>query len=428
MRRLIVLTALVATVLTSCTETKEPVARLGQLEAVLAVEPAVEDWMHQDLEFWKRKVQASPEQFPYKAKLASSLGRSFDRTRNFEQLFSAGLLWDEVNAMTQFSEAGYLRSAAKNAISRHEFQTAYELLKKAEVLGEGLNATQLMLFDVTMELALFDEAESNLKAAENFSDVNYLIRLSKWHDHNGELVQSINRLEQVLEWSIERKNKELEFWAISNLGDYYGHAGEIKKSYEAYLKALELDAGSSYVKKGIAYIAFAHDDKPLEALQIIDAIPMADRDPDLLLLKADILDYLENPGAKSAAIEKFMDLVDQNGLQTLYRLPLAMIYAEQFNDFDTALNLVKEEVESRATPETYDALAWIYYLSGDIDSALKITKDEVWNKSFEPVLLMHSALILNSAGELNEKEEVKTELMEATFELGPLAMKQVNAL
>lgn len=428
MRRLIVLTAVLATVLISCKDVEEPVASLGQLKEILPVQPSLEDWMKQDLEFWEQKVLNSPEQFPFKAKLASSYGRSFGHTRNYEQLFKAGALWDEVNAMTGFSKAAYLRAAAKNAITRHEFQPAYELLKKAETLKEGLTATQLMLFDVTMELASFNEAETYLKATEDYSDVDYLIRLAKWHDHSGELPQAIARLEQVYQWAKDRKNADLEFWAISNLGDYYGHAGKIKRSYEAYLKALVLNPSSSYVKKGIAYIAFAHDNQPLEALQIIEAIPMADEDPDLLLLKADILDYLESPSAKANVLDRFVDLVNMRGLQTLYRLPLAMIYAEEFQDFDTALTLAKQEVTARATPETYDALAWIYYLAGDLQSALKITKEEVWNRSFEPVLLMHSAIILNGADQLSEKEEVKTELLEAAFELGPLAMEQVSAL
>ena len=48
-------------------------------------------------------------------------------------------------------------------------------------------------------------------------------------------------------------------WTFSNLGDLNGHAGNIKTSYDYYLKTLAVDPNNSYALKGIAWIAFSHE-------------------------------------------------------------------------------------------------------------------------------------------------------------------------
>ncbi|WP_435579435.1 tetratricopeptide repeat protein [Gilvibacter sp.] len=409
------------------TAEQAPIAKLQDIDDSLQVAPKNPDWLQKDIAFWQSKLDQVPGEFSYKAKLAGAYGLSFSKSRVFADLFKAGTLWAEVNEQTHFKEAGFLRAAARNAISRHEFEQAASLLLQAEKLGEGLRATQLMRFDVAMELAQYDVAENLLKQTEDFSDVDFLIRYSKWNDYKGNLDEAIFRLEQVLAWAKERNNTSLEFWAVSNLGDYYGHAGTIEKAYAAYLKALALDPSSTYAKKGIAYIAFANDKDPQKALSIIDGIANADQNPDLLLLKADIFEYTGALQQRTEVLNQFKEVVQEQGLETLYRMPLTQIAIDE-RDFDLALQLARMEVSHRATPQTYDLLAWTYFSAGDIESALKITEAQVLGQSEEPVLLLHSAEILKAAGKLSAVNELKEELEEASFELGPIATKQVMAL
>lgn len=406
----------------------DPIADLQDIDTSLTNAPRTSAWLQEDIAFWQSKLDKSPGEFSYKAKLAGAYGLSFSETGAFDELFKAASLWDQVNQQTHYKEASFLRAAAKNAISLHEFKKAESLLLKAEKLGEGLTATQLMQFDVAMELAKYDQAEKLLEDLADPSNVDYLIRLSKWNDYKGELSEAIYLLEQVHDWAQQRKNEKLEFWAITNLGDYYGHAGTIKKAYQAYLEALRIDPSSVYAKKGIAYIAFAHDNQPKKALQIIQSIKGYETNPDLLLLSADIYDHMGDSKKRLQQHNTFIEQVASQGLEVLYRMPLASILAEEFQQYDTALDLARAEVAHRATPETYDLLAWIYYLNGDLDKAVALTENKVWGKSKEPVLLLHSAQILKAAGKLSSAAKIKEELLEASFELGPKSKREVMSL
>ena len=60
---------------------------------------------------------------------------------------------------TNFNNAGYLRSLAKNYISQHRFKEALEVLTKAEYNGEKLQQTQYILIDVHLELGNLEKGE-----------------------------------------------------------------------------------------------------------------------------------------------------------------------------------------------------------------------------------------------------------------------------
>lgn len=428
MRQILILGSVAFCALLSCKDSEGPLVDTQDFQLALLEQKQPELWVQDDIAFWQKKIAADPLQFPHRAKLASAYGRWFDQTQDFSALFKAGQLWETVNEQTKFKTPGFLRIAARNAISRHEFKEAYNLLKKAEERGSGLKATRLMLFDAAMELARYGEAKNYLDLSQDFSNVDYLIRLSKWEDYSGNLDQAIFRIEQVLQWAIDRENTQLELWARTNLGDYYGHAGEIRKAYLSFINALKIDPASSYAKKGIAYISYAHDDQPLKALQIIQSIKDANQNPDLLLLQADIYNYTGSKSEAKKAQLTFKELVESGNYGHLYQLPLAQILAEEFKAFDRAIALVEDELTRRATPEVYDALAWIYYQQRALQKALSVVESKVWNKSFEPILLLHSATIMKAAGKLQDASNIRQELLEATFELGPTSLETVSAL
>ena len=114
-----------------------------------------------------------------------------------DHLIQAEKYLKKANKATNFSNAGYLKSLASNCISQHKFKNALELLTKAERIGEHLEGTQKMLFDVYLELGNYELAKVYLSKFVNFSDFDYLIRLSKWSDHEGDLDAAIKYMEKA---------------------------------------------------------------------------------------------------------------------------------------------------------------------------------------------------------------------------------------
>lgn len=413
--------------LSSCNKNTAVVSS-EEYNGILDQHPEVPNWLQSDLAFWETKSKEQPAQFPYKAKLAAAYGATFAVNKDITALNQANKLWEEVNNTTNNSTAGYLRAAAKQAITAHEFKKAYSLLTQAENLGENLVATQKMLFDVNMELGHYQKAATYLERIEDFGDVDYLIRKSKWEDYQGNLDQAITYLEQVLSYAKKNKRSGLIQWSYTNLGDYYGHAGRIQDAYQSYLAALKIQPSNKYAKKGIAYIAFAHDKNPQEAIRIINAISAKNRSPDDLLFLIELFEYQEEDLAKNVALAEFKSMINSGKYGELYNIPLALLLAQEDNNYKAAIELMEYEVSRRATPETYDALAYVYLLSGNAKKALEIAKNHVIGKSEEPVLLLHTASILKANNQVDMLPAIKAELKIAKFELGPNTMKEVNAL
>jgi tetratricopeptide (TPR) repeat protein len=381
-----------------------------------------------DAKFWKQKIEKTPNQYPYYAKLAAANNAIFKATGAIESLKQAEGNLVLANKKTGYNSAGYLRSLARNYISQHRFKEALELLKKAETNGENLQQTQFMLIDVNLELGNLVVTENYLSKVKNFKSFDYLIRISKYNDHIGNLDKAIQYLEASLEIAQASNNKSLIQWNYTNLADYYGHAGRIKDSYTAYLNALELNPDDSYAKKGIAWIVYSFERNPIEALRILETVTKENKSPDYHLLKADIFDFMENLKAKNIEIEKYLAKVSNTNYGVMYHKYDVLLYADVAAKKEKALKIAKQEVSERPTTQSYDLLAWSYFKNGQLKKALEITEKYVINKTFEPEALFHTASILKANGRAEDAINIKKELIESIYELGPLAEKEIRSI
>jgi len=379
-----------------------------------------------DYSFWKQKLEKTPNQYPYSAKLAAANSAIFKVTGEIEALKEAeeNLLF--ANKKTNYNNAGYLRSLSKNYISQHRFKEALALLKKAEANGENLQQTQFMLIDVNLELGNLKETGVYLSKVKNFKSFDYLIRISKYNDHIGHLDKAIEYLEASLKIAKSSKNTFLMQWNFTNLADYYGHAGRIKESYNSYLKALALNANDSYAKKGIAWIVYSYERNPEEALRILETVTAENKAPDYHLLKAEILDFMGNSVKKNIQEAKYLAKVVDKNYGVMYHKYDVLLYADDVTKQERAIEIANQEVSERPTAQSYDLLAWSLYKNGQVEKALEITQRNVINKTFEPEALLHTAFILKANGRVAEALKLKQELIESIYELGPLAESDIQ--
>jgi tetratricopeptide (TPR) repeat protein len=381
-----------------------------------------------DANFWKQKLEKTPNQYPYYAKLAAANNAMFNLTGAIKFLKEAESNLVFANEKTAYNSSGYLRSLARNYISQHRFTEALELLKKAEINGDKLQQTQFMLIDVHLELGNLEETKLYLTKVKNFKNFDYLIRISKYNDHIGNLDKAIEYLEASLEIAKTSKKEGLIQWNYTNLADYYGHAGRIKDSYTAYLNALELNPNDSYAKKGIAWIVYSYERNPKEALRILETVIKENNAPDYHLLKADIFDFMGNAKEKNIQIEKYLAKVSDINYGVMYHKYDVLLYVDDVAKKEKALKIASQEVSERPTTQSYDLLAWSYFKNGQIKKALEITENHVINKTFEPEALLHTAYILKANGRLEDARNLKEELIASVYELGPLAENKIQKI
>ncbi|MFV9550278.1 tetratricopeptide repeat protein [Algibacter sp. PT7-4] len=380
----------------------------------------------EDFKFWEKKLEKDPIQFPYLAKAAASQSQIFNKTGNIKALIKAETLLIKSNKATQYNNAGYLRALARNYVSQHRFKEALKLLKKAETNGEGLKGTQKMLFDVHLELGHFNEAKQYLEKIRRKSDFDYLIRLSKWADHKGNLEAAIKYMEQAKNIAEASNVPATKQWVYTNLADYYGHAGKIKASYNHYLKALKLDPNNAYAKKGIAWIVYSYEKNPDQALYILNEINKTYNAPDYHLLKAEIAEFKGDLDLKDKELELYFKAVKNAKYGVMYNAYNALLYAENKKQTANALKLANVEIENRPTPQSYDLLAWTHFNHGDVKEALKIIEKHVVGKTSEPDVLFRIAQIYKANGKTNQAKQLKEELLESVFELGPLMEAEIK--
>lgn len=381
-----------------------------------------------ELEFWTTKLEATPNQYPYLQKIASANTQLFSITGNINYLKEAETNLLQANEKTNYDNAGYLRSLARNYVSQHRFKEALELLLKAEKIGENLQLTEFQLIDAYLELGNTSKAEAYLSKVKNFESFEYLIRISKFSDAIGNLDSAINYLEKALQ-KIEKSNKpELLEWAHTNLGDYYGHAGRLQGAYQSYLKALEINPNNSYAKKGIAWIVFSHEKNPAESLAILAAIEQETMAPDLHLLKAEIAEYSGNFAEKEQHIKQYFTAVNNEKYGAMYAKYNVLLLAENTSTVKEAIEIAKREVKERPTAQSFDLLAWSYFKNGDVKKALSITEKKVIPHTFEPELLWHSVQILRANNRNQEANLLLADLKESGFELGPNTAKIITKL
>lgn len=215
-------------------------------------------------------------------------------------------------------------------------------------------------------------------------------------------------------------------WALSNLGDMYGHAGRIDDSYAAYLEALQNDPQDDHSLKGIAWIALSHDHKTSDAKTIINALAVRKRMPEANFMLAEIAAVEGNEREKLLQLKMFKSSVSDVRYKTMYSKYLAVLEAEEFGNPEAAILIAQAEIVNRPTPESYDLLAWSYYHQGKFEQALDIVSHKVENQTSEPESLYHIGMIYHANGNKEKAQHYLTQALESKFELGPSSYKKIK--
>lgn len=359
-------------------------------------------------------------------KIAASNTALFQTTGDINYLLEAE---DQLKQQMKFRKtASNLRILAKNYVSQHRFQEALYILLQAYENGEKRMQTTKMLFDVYLEIGAYQKAEQYLDSIKQPNDFDYLIRAGKWNDVHGNLETAISFLERALEVAKLRNDESLLIWSYSNLADFYGHHNKLETSYSYYLKTLELDPSNAYAKKGIAWIVYSHEKNSQEALRILNSTQEYHQSPDYYLFKAELAEFENKNQLKAQNLALFLSLSSNKSYGKMYDQHTTKLYLDEYDEIHTASALIKEEIENRPTPETYDLLAWSYYKSGDYKEALRIASEFVIGKSHEPEVVFHLAEIYKANGMTKETQKLKQELLESAFEIGPVALSQVQKI
>jgi Tfp pilus assembly protein PilF len=402
----------------SCvTDEKNKITNTNDYEQFLSSEPV--QFGSKYFKLWNSKIKPDSMQLTSLGISGGEYTRYFNQTGDIAYLKKAEQALKRAVDIAAIGKSDYYRALARNYISQHRFKGALYWAEKAHKLGSGLEDSKALLFDVHMELGNYEIAESFLDEIRNDANFGYLIRAAKWSDYKGNLDAAIVYMERAKLKANNGTNDALKLWAYTNLADFYGHAGRVEEAYRHYLKALAIDGNNAYAKKGIAWIVFSHEKNAQEALRIMEKVTEYNQTPDYQMLKAEIASFLNEPKKTNAYLDAYYNRVKNKAYGSMYNTYTIKFYLEETKQYDKAIALALQEVNNRATPESYDLLAYSYFKNNEIEKAFDVMKNFVEGKTYEPEALYHMAVIYKVTGAKERVEILKRELQDASFEMGP---------
>ena len=381
----------------------------------------------EEKEFWSKRLGSDSTGVGDLGPLAGAYSKLFETSGDIQYLKDAEQVYKKAITVAAIKiQDGYKRALAKNYITQHRFKDAIILLEESYAGISNKHATELLLFDCYLEVGAYSKALQFLKKIENINQFDYLIRISKWSDHQGDLSAAIRYMQKALAIANSRKNLALQIWTNSNIADYYGHQGDIKASYNHYLKTLALQPDNAYAKKGIAWILYSKEYNTAQALELIDHLLANHNLPDYYLLKAEMASYQGDSVLSEEYMQQFFTLANNPLYGDMYNTHKIMALVK--TDPYKALQLALKEVDNRTTPQSYQLLALAQLASNLKQEALATITSFVAGKTSDPMALLHSAQVYKANGMLDKVTALKTTLLPASYELGPEVFKQVTAL
>lgn len=396
------------------------------LEYDRAVQQTVEKY-DKEIEFWENKIREQPDGYIYMQKLASLLAKRFELTGEIENIIASDNLFLIANKrLSGKQKVGNYYALSSNAITQHQFKEAEHFSEMAYNVNDEKFGPMLMIFDACMELGKYEKAKGLLQTVHNPDSFDYLVRLSKYQDHTGNLDSAIVTMEQAFQLAKKRKSASLITWAGTNLGDMYGHAGRIENAYQMYLEVLEIKPTSYHALKGIAWIAYAHDKNINEAKYILQAVASVHALPDVHLLLAEMAAYEQSFDEEKYYLDIFYEKASQHKYQGMYSKYLIEIENTYHNNHERALELARLEIDKRPTPMSYDLLAWSYYHQGEYVKALEIAQTHVESKTHEPEIAYHLGAIYLANENTSKARTYFQTAHESAFELGPVTLQEIQ--
>lgn len=380
--------------------------------------------LKEEIAFWNKKIEETPKGFTFYQKRGGAYSQLFEETGEVENLHLAYASFLEAGRLIKGKgQASNLLSLSSLAIKMHDFKKAEKHALESQKYTDEKFGPLLMQFDAEMEIGNFKIAGGILDQNKRMDSFDYLVRLSKYKDYEGNLDSAIVYMEQA-EQMVANEVSERALWAKANLGDMYGHAGRVEDSYNNYLKVLAMDSSYDYALRGIAWIAYSSDRNTTEAKRILNVLKERTAMPDTYLLLAEIEEYEGNQNEAQKHLAAFKKEAARAEYVGMYNKYLIDIYIGE-EVFEEAKRLAEIEVMNRPTPATYDWLAWTYYKSGELDLAVDLYKNSIEGETYEPDVIYHMGVVYQSANE-NRGAEYLQESMDASYELGPLVELEIK--
>lgn len=382
-----------------------------------AAADSVKKGNQQEAEFWKQRIQPGQPGLTNEIKYAASLVNRYQLSGDINDLVTARRILQQSDSAYAHKETAPLLSLFRLAIMTHRFREADSLFTLA--LAAGLRPSEIppLSFDINFEMGRMQLARLDLQKMGSPGEYGYCFRNARLLHYDGEIDQAIDAMKQALQ--LGRQNPLLQSAAASNLGDLYLHANDPVSALKTYWYALSVNPADWHSIMGLAWIAFIHDRNKELASGLLSYVQTQTQAPEPLLKQISI--YLTSGDTAKAyqAAYRFAGQVAGAGYGGMYNKYLIRLYSGLLNNPARALQIARDEINNRPTPQTYAWYVHALAANGQKAEAMAVYTHNVAGKPLEALELFWMGNFLASMHDPDNANRYLRQAMKNRYELEP---------
>jgi len=415
----------ILTIFSSCNHDKKIIVESVYIDSLINnyTEPAVAT-NAADIKFWLSKIDTAHPGFTSEIKYSSMLAGRFALKGDIHDLKAADSVLRLVAKTYNYKEAAPYSGLVPRLISQHKFSEADTFLTKAKQIGIKSYDDAAYSFDVNFELGRYILAEENLNKLRDNADYGYLFRLSKLEHYKGNLDSAVNDMLKAAQ--VAGNNPALIVAALSNGADLYVHEGKLRDAYDLYKKSIATSSSDLHSFTGIGWIALVHDKNYPLAKKIFLFVKSKTQAPDPLLKLSQAAELNHDSATMKKYAQEFVDVTSDPLYGTMNNKYLIELYTGILNDPSKAEAIARNEIEHRATPQTYAWYTWCLYFNNKKDEAYKVYEDHVSGKPLEGLELYWMGKMMKGLNKGYNANEFFKAADKNKYDLSPSMMQDLE--
>ena len=306
----IILSLFTVLIFNGCSKQQDNIVKMNDIKSYLLVDNQKKS---QDLEnanknitFWSKRLKDNPGNSFFMQTLAGWMDTRFRLAGNIDDLLTSDTLLQKANKEFHEKDVSILHALTQNAISRHQFKLALGYARKSFILTNERFTSAMLLIDVLMETGGYDEAYSLLNMYADEKLLPYLIRKSRFHQHEGNLDSAVTDMKAAYLIAQKDNNNSMICFADNLIGTYSIQSGNMQQAYDCFLDALKHNPYYVPAIEGIATIAVVNDKNTEIAKDIYESLSQTVNSPDPYLNLYKIAKYNNDERQKTGISENIL--------------------------------------------------------------------------------------------------------------------------
>jgi tetratricopeptide (TPR) repeat protein len=307
-------------------------------------------------------------------------------------------------------EANKIKSSL--LLTFHRFPEALELGTKLQQQYPKDAFFYGVLTDANVELGNYDEALENAQQMVDLRpDMSSYARVSHIRSLYGDSDGAIEAMITAARIA-DPKDKEAQAWCLTRLGEEYFRIGEYEKAEKQFDDALTIlpNYNLALAAKGKARAAKGDYENAIKFYTNAQArVPLTETVIGLgnIYAKTGDSEKANKQYELAEVIEKSLGNTDQRRL--------ALLWADQDQKLDAALEIAQTEYKIRKDIYTADILAWCLYKKGNFEEAKKAITEAMRLKTKDAQIFYHAGMIEKELG----NKKAAAEFLQKALKLSP---------